>query len=171
MTGVVLHAVGLEFQPFLYAQIGDDANGVPLSVISALARQDIDPWEQAARWSRSTQSSAIQELAVMIAALPLAPAEQTGEAARADPDQIALRLVSLLPNRYGEPAGTRAAAAGSASEPSADPVISKRIRIIIFCVLSGLLGQWIFGELNNSSPLDSPQAPPATVASAPIPRP
>lgn len=33
----------------LYAAVGDDNNGVLLTVVSVLARQDVDPWEQVAR--------------------------------------------------------------------------------------------------------------------------
>jgi hypothetical protein len=169
MTGAALQSIGLEFQPFLYAQIGDDANGVPLSVISALARRNIDPWEQAARWSRVTPRSAIKELAELIAALPLAPEPlQNGHAAPAAvPDEIATRLVALLPNQRNSPAGAPAAAATLSLELATHPVITKRVRIIIFCVISGLLGQWLFSELNNSSPLDNPQAPPASRAPGP----
>jgi hypothetical protein len=36
-----------EFDNFLYASIGADRNGMPLSVLSALARLDLDPWEEA----------------------------------------------------------------------------------------------------------------------------
>jgi len=33
-----------EFDDFLFAPIGDEKNGMLLSVISALARLDLDPW-------------------------------------------------------------------------------------------------------------------------------
>jgi len=34
-----------EFETFLYAPIGQDNEGMPLSVLSALARRDVDPWQ------------------------------------------------------------------------------------------------------------------------------
>ena len=40
-----------EFNEFLFASIGDDENDMPLSVLSALIRLDIDPWEEAKRLS------------------------------------------------------------------------------------------------------------------------
>ena len=43
--------VGSQFNDFLYAPIGADRNEMPLSVLSALARLDIDPWKEAAELS------------------------------------------------------------------------------------------------------------------------
>ena len=37
------------YDAFLFAQICDDANGMHLSVLSALARMNVDPWEEATR--------------------------------------------------------------------------------------------------------------------------
>ena len=37
-----------EFDDFLYAPVGADSNEMPLSVLSALARLNVDPWEEAA---------------------------------------------------------------------------------------------------------------------------
>ncbi len=39
--------LGSEFDNFLFAPIGVDKNGMVLSVVSALARLDVDPWEEA----------------------------------------------------------------------------------------------------------------------------
>jgi hypothetical protein len=40
-----------KFEAFLLASIGEDSNdnGLQLSVLSALARQNVDPWEEAAQ--------------------------------------------------------------------------------------------------------------------------
>ena len=40
--------LGLEFDPFLFAPIGDELDRPLLSVVSALARLDVDPWKEAA---------------------------------------------------------------------------------------------------------------------------
>jgi hypothetical protein len=50
-TGSVF-TLGSEFDNFLLAPIGDDNNGMLLSVLSALARLDVDPWEEAAVLAR-----------------------------------------------------------------------------------------------------------------------
>jgi len=44
--------IAAKFGNFLYAPVGEDNNGVLLTVLSALARQNVDPWEEAADLSR-----------------------------------------------------------------------------------------------------------------------
>jgi len=39
--------IGPEFDEFLRAPIGADRNGTSLSVLSALARLNVDPWQEA----------------------------------------------------------------------------------------------------------------------------
>jgi hypothetical protein len=39
----------VRYNDFLFAPIGEQANGMQLSVLSALARMNVDPWEEAAR--------------------------------------------------------------------------------------------------------------------------
>jgi len=39
--------LGSEFGIFLFAPIGKDRDGMLLSVVSALARLDVDPWQEA----------------------------------------------------------------------------------------------------------------------------
>jgi len=40
------------YNDFLFSVICDEANGTELSVLSALTRIDVDPWEEAARLRR-----------------------------------------------------------------------------------------------------------------------
>ena len=42
----------IDFDEFLYAPIGADASGNPVTLLSALARLDMDPWEEAANLAR-----------------------------------------------------------------------------------------------------------------------
>ena len=46
--------VGSEFDDFLHARIVEDGNGLPLTVLSALARLNMDPWDEAARLAAAT---------------------------------------------------------------------------------------------------------------------
>jgi hypothetical protein len=85
--------LGSEFDDFLFAPIGEERNGMLLSVLSALARLDIDPWEEAAKLARLPGEAATQRLASLIAALPDWPS------AHLDPGSIAARLIALLPRR------------------------------------------------------------------------
>jgi hypothetical protein len=85
--------LGSEFDDFLYAPIGEDSNGMLLSVLSALARLDVDPWQEAAKLARLPGETAIQDLASLIAALPDRPS------AELDTRTTAARLIALLPRR------------------------------------------------------------------------
>ena len=59
-----------EFDAFLFAHIGEEKNGMLLSVLSALARLDLDPWREAAELARTPQQTARQRLTSLIEALP-----------------------------------------------------------------------------------------------------
>jgi hypothetical protein len=83
--------LGSQFDDFLFSSIGEDRNAMPLSVLSALARLDIDPWQEAAELARLPPETAKQRLASSIAALPNA------WPAHLELKIIAARLVALLP--------------------------------------------------------------------------
>jgi hypothetical protein len=65
--------LGHEFNEFLFAPIGEEKNGMLLSVLSALARLDVDPWREAAELAQLPRQTATQRLASLIAALPDGP--------------------------------------------------------------------------------------------------
>jgi hypothetical protein len=81
-----------EFDDFLYAPIGADGVEMPLSVLSALARLDVDPWMEAAELSALPNGAAAERLASLIARLP------GGRWTLADSRAIADRLIELLPS-------------------------------------------------------------------------
>jgi hypothetical protein len=83
--------LGTEFNGFLFAAIGTDASGTPLTVLSALARLDLDPWAEAASLARLPGGIATQKLAALISRFPeISPV-------RVDSAKIAARLTALLP--------------------------------------------------------------------------
>ena len=67
-----------EFDAFLFAHIGEEKNGMLLSVLSALARLDLDPWREAAELARMPRQIARQRLTSLIEALPNQPPTQPG---------------------------------------------------------------------------------------------
>jgi hypothetical protein len=109
-----------ELNGFLFADIGVEESGMPLSVLSTLARLGMDPWQEAARLARLPRSAAIEALARVIATMPrsLWPLP--------DATAIAARLVALLPT-------------GGGGTPSAQVVSDKPASPI--AQLAGLLGQ------------------------------
>jgi hypothetical protein len=51
---------------FLFAPIGEDRDGMLVSVLSGLARSDVDPWQEAARLAELPEETATQRLASLI---------------------------------------------------------------------------------------------------------
>jgi hypothetical protein len=82
--------IGPEFDEFLRAPMGADRNGTGLSVLSALARLNVDPWQEATSLARMPREAAVVRLTALIDALP-------NEGTIGIPTTIAADLVALLP--------------------------------------------------------------------------
>jgi hypothetical protein len=133
--------LGAEFNDFLFASIGSDASGTYLTVLSALARLDLDPWAEAAKFSRMPGSVAIQKLAELISRFPeIAPV-------RFDSARIAARLTALLP-------GTSHSSipAPRFSTPAVQASMATRFRFVLMSVTFGvmLVTQLIASQLHPS---------------------
>ena len=150
--------LGSEFDAFLFAPIGEEKNGMLLSVLSALARLDIDPWREAADLARMPKTAANRRVTSLIAGLEFAPT------APVEPETVALRLIELLP-----------CGAHSLSVPSQPPPVEGAVlsRSALLCVvlLNVLLvvamvgAQWTTASRSPSAKLDIPNASPASEAS------
>ena len=100
-SSVWVTTLGSEFDDFLFAPITEESSGTMLSVISALARLDLDPWQEAKNLAVLPGETATKRLAsLLMAALP------EGPSARRDPETIAARLTALLP-RHANPKNVR----------------------------------------------------------------
>jgi len=64
------HLLRPQFGKFLFATVDNEMNGMPLTVISALARLGLDPWEEAQRLSLLGNREAAEQLARLIAEVP-----------------------------------------------------------------------------------------------------
>ena len=82
-----------EYNAFLFAAVGEEAVGLPLTVLTALSRLGIDPWREAARLSDLPRETAARAFAVTIAMLP------EGDWKASESEAIAARLVNWLPAR------------------------------------------------------------------------
>ncbi len=91
------------FDPFLFAEVGEERNGMLLSVVSALARLDLDPWREAASLSQLPVAAATARLSSLLSSLPLSQLTVPAPAAIA-------RLVGLLPGAAQDVAWSPSAA-------------------------------------------------------------
>jgi hypothetical protein len=70
MRSIPISIPGSEFNDFLFAPICEDRNGMSVSVLSGLARSDVDPWQEAANLAQLPEETATQRLTALIGALP-----------------------------------------------------------------------------------------------------
>jgi hypothetical protein len=145
----------LEYEAFLYASIEDDTAEMPLSVLSALARLDVDPWAEAAALAALPRGNATRRLVHLMAQLSDTPS------ARRDLEELSARLVALLPDH-----------GGARCHELADALLTPKTHALRIGFLAGcLLGmQWVatscqspMSRLSNSPPAatsSSQQTPP-----------
>lgn len=79
-----------DFDEFLFANVGKDSDGTPVTMLTVLARLGVDPWQEAADLAHLSREPAMQRLASRLEAMPGAPgtAEETVN--------IVTRLIALL---------------------------------------------------------------------------
>jgi hypothetical protein len=159
MSSVSHARLGSEFEKFLYAPIGQDNNGMPLSVLSALARQDVDPWEEAARLAQLPQEKAVTQLVSLLGAFPHAPL------ACPDPASAATRLITLLPRPrdHVHASVNLFAQTIPAKHPAAVPNL---IFVLTYTILM-LFSIWLISRLQTPGQLESPSTPTADAISQP----
>jgi hypothetical protein len=138
---------------FLFAAVGNEPNGMTLSLVSVFARLGNDPWGEAARLAGLPKAEAIDSLARTIANMP-----RSGWTL---PDAVAIatRLIPLLPNRPDS----------AATEVSAYRTKVTRLVRIGLIVASAALGA--MGVMDLFTTRDAPRLDGSEVASFATPVP
>jgi len=131
---MVLHSAYAPVLPemdlFLFASVGEEIGGIPLSVLSALAQLGLDPRNEAARLSNLTSEAAASQLERLFARLPDRP--WTSSEIR----RIASTLVELLP--AAQNGGKKNDPITSAARGKRGPIASGHL-IYLALALSGAL--------------------------------
>jgi hypothetical protein len=141
-----------EFGDFVYAAIAADGNEMPLTVLSALSRLDVDPWKEAAELSELPKDTATQRLALLIARLP------GGRWPLADARAIAVRLIELLPRRSSSRQSNEKA--HSFQQITSSP-------IVLICATLGLAALIIAATIERSTRSGDTDAPAPSTAALP----
>ncbi len=157
--------LGSQFNDFLFAPVGEEKNGMLLSVLSALARLDLDAWQEAATLARLPRTTATERLAGLIATLPDAVLVHK------NPAEIASRLIERLPR----PTYSDLLTADSA--PATNMRAANRIQTLLFLALVLMLFIENLGLANNqltvvnvnnaSAPITSGSAPQLPISKGP----
>jgi|SRR5579872_5256326 len=126
-----------------------------LTVLSALARLDVDPWREAAELAQLPRQTATQRLASLITALP------DGPSVHLDSGSIAARLIALLPRGAGSNFPSR-----ETMLSTTDAMTNSRTTTIVFVIFMAfaLGAQFIAASRQPSAQVDNAHAPaPSTV--------
>jgi hypothetical protein len=133
-----------DFDDFLFASVGPDFDGTPLTLATALARLGIDPWEEAAEIASLAREPAMQRLASRLEAMP------NRSSSAEDTVNVTMRLLALLhrsrPRKSPWPETPR---------PSDAEIPPKRVNVAIYWLIAMvilLVAQWA---------LSTPDMPPA----------
>ena len=143
--------LGREFDGFLYAPIGEEKNEMMLSVISALARMDVDPWREGAALRDLPKELATRRLAALLEKLP------AGRSGKFDEWTVASRLIALLP-----PAGA-GATLGSPESPEFGSIRDPQLAMLMFFALSMLVALSVTAY---RQPQSVPNSDPATISNS-----
>jgi len=140
------------YDEFLYAPVGESTNGALLTVLSVLARQKVDPWEEAADLSRLPPETAARRLTAMITA---SPGQSSNLAAVAD------RLIALLPRRIASADSAPSALASVSPVDSPRP----RVNLMVIAIYIGVmvLSQWVAANVFEKSPANAASSTPSTL--------
>jgi hypothetical protein len=136
---------------FLRAPVDENQAGEPLSVVSALARLDIDPWGEAAELSRLSRQAALQRLAGHLAKVARRPAAHaaTGHAAE--------RLIALLPRGLESEVMARATAPGGRESVGSSDVM-------FICLIASAIAVMTWSFMTARRAPDQPVPGPSVAA-------
>jgi hypothetical protein len=128
---------------FLFSDVGTEANGSSLTMLSLLARLGKDPWDEAAAWSRKPKDAAIRSLTDSISRMP--PNQQVLDDARL----TAARLVTLLPNQAAPNAAPRSA---SSLSPSLATIPKANLYVFVCLALFLAFNLWVtVGSMHDAA--------------------
>jgi hypothetical protein len=122
-----------KYDAFLFASIGEEEGGAPLSVMSVLVRADVDPWREAERLSMMGRDAAGRALSLHLS-------QVRGRGTSADVLSTSAGLLELLPK--ADPSASEFARTRPGVE---EPVLSKSPLVLIVLGAAVALVWWIGG--------------------------
>ena len=118
-----------DLNAFLFADVGTELNGSPLTILSILARLGEDPWAEAARLAKLPKVEAFDRLIQIMSKMPLGP-----QAVRNVGATVSC-VIQLLPEPTRNPVQAINGAVGKAALPGWGP-----IALLCASLACGLIG-------------------------------
>jgi hypothetical protein len=129
-----------EFDRFLYASVGEDRNGYVVTVLSTLARLDLDPWIETAELVSLGRDAAHARMGSLLARFRDVPALAS------DHGRIVGDLSKLLPEGPTTGALQRAASTGDHGRPQTNGAIWAALTFIFVLFQMFMVGELGSGE-------------------------
>jgi len=151
MVGSISNPIdAIRFDEFLQAPIGREPNGMILSVISTLARLDLDPRTEAEDLARLPSGAAVARLSGLLTRVPAAPqSESEREALSADLVKRLQRSVLANSSKDKKEQGIDQKIGNSPS----DADLARRTRILLLVVsVTIMLGLQFLVGMTRSAP-------------------
>lgn len=130
---------GTPFDGFLYAAVGEDRDGHTVSVLSALARLGLDPWNEAADLSDLPRDGARNRLGAHMNRFGDVPALGNDHGA------IIARLIDLLPKASDRQAGQGSVLPAGVWGVGLGPIVAI-VLVVLFLVQTFVLGRTGMGD-------------------------
>lgn len=127
-----------EFERFLYAPVGMDRNGYAVTVLSTLARLDLDPWKETAELVTLGRDAARTRLGLLLSRFRDVPALGS------DHGKVARELSLLLPNSPPRRSLKQAGATSASDRPASTGAVWTILAIAL------VLLQMLFGGGSGS---------------------
>jgi len=119
-----------QFEPFLYAPLGEDRHGSSVTVLSMLARLGVDPWGEASELSRLPAAAARQRLEALMTRFHDVPTLVP------DRGGIVSGRLALLPRQAAPRNGTSAKPATPPQEAPSYWIISTALLVGLIALLA-----------------------------------
>jgi hypothetical protein len=138
-----------DLNDFLFTPIANDSSGMHLTMLSALARSGVDPWEEAAGLRTLSRDEATEKLVHLLGHLPNGPSPGDETAT------LAARLVTQLHSSPKAPARPNSPAA-VVSADGEEPVIRSfstspgRVKLTAYSLVTLILLVIIYRALTSS---------------------
>lgn len=136
----VLNPHPREFDRFLYASVGEDRNGYTVTVLSALARLGLDPWNETAELVTLGREAARARLGALLSRFRDVPALVS------DYGRVARDLSQLLPEGQASGSPKRAASIVADGRPGTNGAIWAILAIIFLLFQMFMVGGSGTGE-------------------------
>jgi hypothetical protein len=156
---------GSEFDRFLFACIGEDRNGLPLSVVSLLGRMNLDPWQEAAHLAGLPAEAAATRFAHSLDTL------KDPVLREASSRTLVLRLLALLPGKVRAVIQTPAAATDDVAVTTPNRVTRIGTYVFVACVLAWMGSRFFAANLETPAQPGIVQTPGASTSAAPTTQP